>query len=218
MDYVDLLIRKLRQIRRVTPVFAVLALTLLVGCARDERVKDAEKHAAARVENFAKNQSVIHDGVREHWRSEAKAHIDTKHDWTLDKLEVNAERGAFIEKLLRTVNPASIPADLANFKTYTPTEIIAAAKKTSDLRVKLYADVDAIVNKDKEVEAYTQRDLQVWRELNAKIDEYNKASSFNFFGLFGKGSVVEPPAAVPAPVSLTPNPEPPLKAEVVPIR
>lgn len=202
---------------KILCTLAVLMLTLFTGCTRDARVTEAEKHATDRVENFAKNQEIVHDGVREAWRREAKAHTDTKHDWTLDKLEVNAERGAFLERLARTVNPAAIPADMANFKAYTPTEIIAAAKKTSDLRVKIYGDIDSIVNKDKEVEVFTQRDLQVWRELNQKIAEYNKASSFNFFGLFGGGSVVETPA-VPAPVSIDKNPEPPLKAEIVPIR
>lgn len=168
--------------------FSVALLMLLTGCTTDPRILEAKRGADARVENFAKNQAIIHDGVREHWRREAKAHVDTKHDWTLDKLETRAVKTAM-----------------------TPEQIIADAKKTSDLRVKLYADVDAIVDKDKEVEEYTKKDIHNWRALNAKIDEYHKASSFNFFGLFGKGAQVAPAAPEPpAAIELTP----PLKAEV----
>lgn len=172
------------------PIFAFLML-LLCGCSTDPRIVEAKKGADARVENFAKNQSIIHDGVREHWRKEAKAHVDTKHDWTLDKLETRAVKTSM-----------------------TPEQIIADAKKTSDLRVKLYADVDVIVDQDKAVEEYTKKDLNAWRALNTKIDEYHKASSFNFFGLFGKGAVVEPPVVTP-PAAIEVSP--PLKAEVIKI-
>lgn len=164
---------------------------MLCGCTTDERIIAAKKGADARVENFAKNQAIIHDGVREHWRKEAKAHVDTKHDWTLDKLETRAVK-----------------------TNMTPEQIIADAKKTSDLRVKLYSDVDAIVDQDKQVEEYTKKDLNAWRSLNSKIDEYHKASSFNFFGLFGKGAAVEPPV-VEQPATIEKTPEPPLKAETV---
>jgi hypothetical protein len=159
---------------------ALVLLGGLTGCARDERAVKAEQHAKNLIENFAKNQNILQEGERRMYRAEAESHVTTHFKWDVERISNSP-----IER----------------------TAAIAEVSRLADVRVAKLKEVEARVQGMKDAYELTLKDLVGARALYEKLEEYNKASSFNFFGLFGAGSRVEPPAEI-VPVDLNP-PQPP---------
>ena len=169
-------------------VFGIFCALNLTGCARDEAAKKAGDGAKARIENYAKNQDLIHFGEQKAYEIEAKAHLDTKFMWSAEKV----------------TNIAT--AD----KTITPAEIVAKMVANADARRDGYIKVEQKVKSVRDLIAYSQKDLHGAQALFDSIERYNDASSFNIFGLFTK---TPPEPAVEPPINLTPA----VPAEIVPL-
>lgn len=166
---------------------ALLAISLLSGCSRDQRATDAGNHAKTLVENFKKNQDSLQEGERRMFRAEAEAHVTTHFRWDTERVATGPmERNAAIAEVARL----------------------------ADVRVAKLKEIDMRVQGMKDAYEYTLKDLLGAQALFEKIEEYDKASSFNFFGLFGSGSKVDPPAKV-VPVNL--NPAQPPKLSIPPV-
>jgi len=173
---------------KILSFFSILALLILAGCARDEAAKAAGKGAKDRIENYAKNQDLIHFGEQKAFEIEAKSHLDTKFEWSAEKVQ----------------NIAT--AD----KTITPAEIVSKMKTNAYTWRDGYIKVDGKVKAVRDIIAYSKKDLLGAQSLFDSIERYNDASSFNIFGLFTKD---KPGAPVEPPINLTPA----VPAEIVPL-
>ncbi len=72
-----------------------IALACLAGCmSRPQSVLDAENGAQARIENYAKNQRAIVAGYRSAYIEEAKGHIESKKNWSIERINTQIAAGA----------------------------------------------------------------------------------------------------------------------------
>lgn len=165
-----------------------IALMFLSGCARDVAAKKAADGAKDRIENYAKNQDLIHFGEQKAYEIEAKSHLDTKFMWSAEKV----------------TNIAT--AD----KTITPAEIVSKMVANADARRDGYIKVEGKTKAVRELVSNSKKDLLGAQALFDSIERYNDASSFNIFGLFTK---TQPEPVVEPPINLIPA----IPAEIVPL-
>lgn len=166
----------------------VAMILFLTGCGNSVAVKKAGEGAKNRIENYAKNQDLIHFGEQKAYEIEAKAHLDTKFMWSAEKV----------------TNIAT--AD----KSITPAEIVSKMVANADARRDGYIKVESKVKDVRTLIAYSQKDLHGAQALFESIERYNDASSFNIFGLFTKAP---PEPVVEPPINLIPA----VPAEIVPL-
>jgi hypothetical protein len=112
----------------------------LSGCmSRPQSVTDAENAAIARVENYAKNQQTIIAGYRDAYIEEAKGHIETRKDWSVDIMDQAIKSGKKADDT--PVTPDDIKAgyadvyrkrDLALFKVAQEIAAATAAQATAE--------------------------------------------------------------------------------------
>jgi hypothetical protein len=165
-----------------TPAACGLSLLFALGLSgcftRDSVVRQGEKEARERVLHYAHNQRVIHAAEQKAFKKEAAAHIDTKWEWSLEKIQRTAEEN----------------------KAITPKQIIDETKRLTHYRDSLNATVDEKINAIRATQLRSEKDLQNALKIQAAVERYDGTEGFDFSFLETlTGKADEPAEIVPIP-------------------
>jgi hypothetical protein len=144
--------------RYVIQILSCLLLALVAGCmGRPQSATDAEDAALKRVENFAKNQRLIVGGYRAAYIEEAKGHVETKKDWSIERIDNQVKAGVKFDGT--PVTPADIKDGYAD---------VYAKRDAALLRVAME------VEKATEAQVTAEKDLSNARRLWAGVRTYDE--------------------------------------------
>lgn len=155
----------------------VLSLVLVLSAcgARPEGVTAAQAGAEARVMNYAKNQRLLHAAERAAYVDEACAHIETRVNWSLEKIQAQAQTGK-----------------LPNGQDVTPAVIIAGVKDVYENRDLARAKAANHVALAAQKQAEAENDLTQAQRLFGAVHAYDETPDVSLEAIPGIIQILSP--------------------------